>query len=83
MTGPTWNPSHGGWAPRPDAVTDAMMVIGLSQAWLSFERPYQHLTEAEADTLHPTIVLKLGTPMVELGQGLKKPTRRATPYEDQ
>lgn len=29
--------------------------------------------------LHPTNDLKLGTPVAELGKGLKKPRRRVTP----
>ena len=28
MTGPTWDPSHGG-TPRPDTVTDAMMCLQM------------------------------------------------------
>ena len=42
-----------------------------SLARLSSERPYQQLTETEADS-YPTIGLKSGTPAVELGEGLKK-----------
>ena len=40
----------GGWgeAPRPDTITD--MLTDRSLPWLSSERPYQQLTETEADT---------------------------------
>jgi hypothetical protein len=47
-----------------------------SLAWLYSERPYQQLTETEAYT---NIELKSGTPLIELGEGLKKLKGRATP----
>ena len=49
------------------------MFTERSLAWLSSERPYQQPTETDADSyLHPTIGLKLRTPLVELGEGLKE-----------
>jgi hypothetical protein len=50
------------------------MLTDRSLAWLSSERPYQELTETDADTY--TTGLTSGTLMAELGEGLKKLKRR-------
>jgi hypothetical protein len=56
------------------------VLTDISLAWLSSERLYLQLTKTDADTyLHATIKLKLGTPIAELGEGLKKLKERATP----
>ena len=59
------------------------MLTDRNLAWLCSERPYQQLTETDSRHLHPTIGLKSGTPVVELGEGLKKLKGRVTPQEDQ
>jgi hypothetical protein len=51
-------------------------------AWLSYERLCHHLKKTDADT-QPTIGLRLGTPMEELGEGLKELKGMSTPLEDQ
>jgi hypothetical protein len=43
------------------------VLTDRSPAWLSSERPYQQLSETDADTY-----TQPGTPMVELGERLKK-----------
>ena len=48
-----------------------------SLAWLSSGRPYKQLTKTK-QILMPIIGLKLGTPMFELGEGLKKLKGRGT-----
>jgi len=58
----TWDPAHMA-ALWPVTIT---VLTDRSLAWLSSERPNQLLTETEADR---TIELKLGIPMVELGEG--------------
>jgi hypothetical protein len=48
--------------------------------WLFPERFYQHLTNIDADThRQSTIGLSPGTPMEELGEGLKELKGIATP----
>ena len=77
---PNLDPSQGE-APRPDTSTDAIygVLTDRSLAWLSSERSNKQLIETDEDKLHPTIGLKLRTPMVELWKGWKKLRRRATP----
>jgi hypothetical protein len=69
----------GGWgeAPRPDTITD--MLTDRSLPWLSSERPYQQLTETEADTYTQPLDWSRGPSMVELGEGLKELKGRAPP----
>ena len=52
------------------------MLTDRSLAWLSSERLYQQVTETD---LHKIIGQKPETPVVELGEGVKKLKRKATP----
>ena len=53
------------------------MLTDRSLAWLISERLYQQLTE-RCINLQPTIGLRSGTPMEELGEGLKELKGMAT-----
>ena len=76
LTGPTWAPSHGR-TPRPDTITDAMMCLQTG-AW--HDCSLRDHTRADRDrSRHPTIELKSGNLMVELGEGLTKLNSRETP----
>jgi hypothetical protein len=60
--------------PKPDTITDGMMLIDGIMAYLFPKRPYHQLTETY--TQHWT---EFETPMFELGEGSKKLKGRATP----
>jgi hypothetical protein len=57
---------------------DRLRLTDRSLAWLISERLYQQLTE-RCINLQPTIGLRSGTPMEELGEGLKELKGMATP----
>ena len=54
------------------------MLTDRSLAWLSRERPNKQLTETDRN-LHPTIELKSGTLMVELGFLLEEAEEEGNP----
>ena len=58
------------------------MFLDRSLEWLSSERCYQQLTDTSR-YLHPTIGLRSGTPLKEIGEGLKELKRLATLKEYQ
>jgi len=48
------------------------VLADRSLAWLSSERPYQQLTETDAERdPSPTIAVRSGTPMEELGERIE------------
>ena len=53
------------------------MLADRSLAWLSSERLYQQLTETMQ--IQPTIRLRSGSPMEDLGEGLKELKGMITP----
>ena len=60
------------------------MLADRNLARLSSERLYQQLTETDAYIyLHSTIGLRSGTPVEELGEGLKVLKEMTTSWEDQ
>ena len=58
------------WASaNPDTIDDALSCLG-SLAWL---RVHTNSLLGQVQILKSKYVLKLGTPRIELGEGLKKP----------